>query len=72
MWRQTFERWDFGFRRCLGTLFETPLGHGASNSDYDLKYFLKISFLFSKQGWCYVPDSFGDPQAEQSILVMVR
>ena len=34
--------------------------------DYD------ISFLFSKHSRCYLPDSYGDPQVEQSILVMIR
>ena len=30
IWRQTFERWGFWFRRRLEALFETPLGHVAS------------------------------------------
>ena len=46
--------------------------HFLANSDYDHEYFLKISFLFSKQSRCYLPDSYGDPQAEQSSLVVVR
>ena len=29
IWRQTFERWGFWLRRCLGALLETPLGHRA-------------------------------------------
>ena len=33
---------------------------------------MKISILFSKQSRCYLPDSYGDPQAEQSSLVVVR
>ena len=46
--------------------------HFLANSDYDHEYLLKISFLFSKQSRCYLPDSYGDPQAEQSSLVVVR
>ena len=46
--------------------------HFLANSDYDHEYFLKISFLFSKQSRCYLPDSYGDLQAEQSSLVVVR
>ena len=33
-------------------------------------FFLKVSFLFPKQSRCYLPDRYGDPQAEQSTLVM--
>ena len=47
-------------------------GHLFANSDYDLEYFLKISFLFSKHSRFYLPDSYIDPQVEQSILVMIR
>ena len=46
--------------------------HFLANSDCDHEYLLKISFLFSKQSQCYLPDSYGDPQAEQSSLVVVR
>ena len=46
--------------------------HFLANSDYDHEYLLKISFLFSKQSRCYLPDSYGDHQAEQSSLVVVR
>ena len=46
--------------------------HFLANSDYDHEYFLKNSFLFSKESRCYLPDSYGDPQAEQSSLVVVR
>ena len=40
----------FGFDDVLGLFLKTPLLHRAffANSDYDHKYFLKISFLFSK------------------------
>ena len=40
----------FGFKDVLGLFLKTPLLHGAffANSDYDHKYFSKISFLFSK------------------------
>ena len=47
-------------------------GHLFANSDYDLEYFLKIAFLFSKHSRFYLPDSYIDPQVEQSILVMIR
>ena len=47
-------------------------GHFLANSDYDHEYFLKISVLFSRQSRCYLPDSYGDRQAEQSSLVVVR
>ena len=46
--------------------------HFLANSDYDHEYLLKISFLFSKQSRCYLPDSYADHQAEQSSLVVVR
>ena len=40
----------FGFGDVLGLFLKTPLLHRAffANSDYDHKYFSKISFLFSK------------------------
>ena len=40
----------FEFDDVLGLFLKTPLRHRAvfANSDYDHKYFLKISFLFSK------------------------
>ena len=75
IWRQTFQPWGFWFRRCLGALFEdcAPVtGHFLANSDYGHEYFLKISILFSKQSRYYLPDSYVDPQAEQSSLVVVR
>ena len=50
----------------------TVTWHFLANSNNDHEYFLKISFLFSKQSRCYLPDSYGDPQAEQSSLVVVR
>ena len=46
--------------------------HFLANSNNDHEYFLKISILFSKQSRCYLPDSYGDPQAEQSSLVVVH
>ena len=75
IWHQTFEPWGFWFRRCLGALFENCApspGHFLANSDYDPDLFLKISILFSKQSRCYLPGSYGGPQAEQSSLVVVR
>ena len=72
IWRQTFESCGFWFRRCLSLLLKisSVIGHLFANS-YDLEYF-EITFLFSKQSRCYFPDSYGDPQAERSILAMVR
>ena len=75
IWRQTFEPWGFWFRRCLGALFENcapSLGLFLRTPTTTTSIFLKISFLFSKQSRCYLPDSYGDPQAEQSSLVVVR
>ena len=66
----------FGFDDTLELLFKTPLRHRAffANSEYDHEHFLKISFIFSKQSRCHLPDSCGDLQAEQSTFkfVMVR
>ena len=64
----------FGFDDVLELFWKLRLvtGHFLANSDYDHEYFLKISILFSKQSRCYLPDSYGDPQAEQSSLVVVR
>ena len=64
----------FGFDDVLKFFLKLPwvTGHLFANSDYDLEYFLKITSIFSKQSWCDLPDSYGDPQAEQSILLMVR
>ena len=72
--RQTFEPWDFLFRRCLGDLFENCAPSLGIFWEFRLRheYFLKISSHFSKQSRCYLPDSYVDPQAEQSSLVMVR
>ena len=65
----------FGFDDVLELFLETPLGHRASflrTPTTTSNIFLKISFLFSKHSRCYLPDSYGDPQVEQSILVMIR
>ena len=69
IWRQTFEPWDFWFRRCLGALFENcaPSLGIFLRTPTTTEYFLKISILFSKQSRCYLPDSYGDPQAEQTL-----
>ena len=75
IWRQTFEPWGFWFRRCLGALFENcarSLGIFLRTPTMTTSNFLKISILFSKQSRCYLPDSNGDPQAEQSSLMVVR
>ena len=74
IWRQTFKLWGFWFRRCLGGLF----GNSAPSPGIFLRTpttttsnFWKFSFFFPKSR-CYFPDSYGDPHAEQSTLVMVR
>ena len=74
IWRQTFEPCGFWFRRCLGALFENcaPSLGIFLRIPTTATSILKIVFLFSKQSWCYLPDSCGDPQAEQSSLVVVR
>ena len=78
IWRQTSELWSFWFRRCLGlevgSFLKTPLCLRAffANPEYDHEIFLKISFIFSKQSRCHLPDSCGDLQAEQSTFVMVH
>ena len=75
IWRQTFEPRGFWFRRCLGALFENcgpSLGIFLRTPTTTTSIFLKISFPFSKQSQCYLPDSYGDPQAEQRSLVVVR
>ena len=72
IWRQTFERCGFWFRRCLGALFEIPLGHRTSFCELTTSSCIwKLPFFFSKQSRCYLPESYGDTHAEQSILVTV-
>ena len=63
-----------GFDDALERFLKTPLRPRAffANFEYDHEYFLKISFIFSKQSRCHLPDSYGDLQAEQSSSVMVR
>ena len=75
IWRQTFKLWDFWFRRCLGGLFENSApssGIFLRSSTTTTSNFLKFPFFFPKQSQCYLPDSYGVPQAEQSTLVIVR
>ena len=50
IWRQMFKLWGFRFEDVLGLFLKTPLHHRAffANSYYYHKYFLEISFLFSK------------------------
>ena len=75
IWRQMFKLWGFWFGRCFWALFENsaPSPGIFANSDYDHKYFLKIFLsFFPKQSRFYLPDSYGDPNSEQSTLVMVR
>ena len=64
----------FGFDDVLDLFLKlrSVTGHLFANSDNDLEFFLKITFHFSKQSRCYLPESYGDPQAEQSTLVTVR
>ena len=74
-WRQTFEPWDFLFRWCLGALFEncaSSLGIFLRTPTTTTSIFWKFPFIFSKQSRCYLPDSYDDPQAEQSSLVIIR
>ena len=72
IWRQTFELWGFWFRRCLGALFENSASSPGIFCELWIRpwVFLKFSFLFSKQSWCHLPDSYGDLQAEQSTFRM--
>ena len=46
--------------------------HFFANSDDDHEKFFENIFIFSKQSRCFLPDSYGDPQAEQSTLVIVE
>ena len=67
---------DFGFDDVLELFLKTALRHRSGQflqpSTMTTSIFLKISILFSKQSRCSLPDSYGDPQAEQSTSVMVR
>ena len=45
--------------------------HFFGNSDYDHEFFENFLSVFPKQSRCYLTGSHGDPQAEQSTLVMV-
>ena len=59
----------FGFDDALELFLKTLLRHRAffANFEYDHEYFLKISFTFSKQSPCHLPNSCGNLQPEQSI-----
>ena len=73
--RQTFERWSFWFRQCLGGLFETLLGHRPSflwTPTTTSSIFFKNYLCVFKAEPVLLAESYDDPQAEQSILVMVR
>ena len=63
----------FCFNGVLELLLKIPFLHKAffANSDDDHEKFFENLF-FSKQSRCFLPDSYGDPQAEQSILVNVE
>ena len=69
IWRQTFKLWGFWFRRCLGGLFENSApspGIFLRTPTTTTSNFWKFSFFFFPKSRCYFPDSYGDPQAEQS------
>ena len=76
IWRQTFNLWGFWFRRCLGGLFENSAPSPGIFCELRLRglrpqvFFWKFPFFFPKQSRCYLPDRYGDPQAEQSTFVM--
>ena len=75
IWRQTFKLQGFWFRRCLGGLFENSALSAGTNlrtPTMTTRIFWKFPFFFPKQSLQKnLPDSYGDPQAEQSTLVMV-
>ena len=50
IWRQTFERWAFGFDNVLKLFLKlhSVTGHLFANSDYDLGCFFEDYFSFSK------------------------
>ena len=64
------------FRWCLGRLFENSApspGLFLRTPTTTTIIFWEFPFIFPKQSRCYLQaDSYGDPQAEQSTLVMVR
>ena len=64
----------FGFDDALELFLKTPLCLRAILRTLNMttRFFLKISFIFSKQSRCHLPDSCGDLQAEQSTFVMER
>ena len=66
----------FWFRWCLGGLFENSApspGMFLRTPTTTTIIFWEFPFVFPKQSRCYLQaDSYGDPQAEQSTLVMVR
>ena len=74
IWRQMFVRWAFWFRRCLGALLETPLGRRASFLELRLRrrVFFENYLSFFKAEPVLLAWQLCDPQAAQSILVMVR
>ena len=68
--------WAFGFDDVSGVFLKTPLRHRAFFCKLRVttttSIFRKFPFFFPKQSRCYLPDSYGDLQAEQSTLVMAR
>ena len=63
----------FRFNGVLELLLKIPFLHKAflRTPTTTMRNFLKI-FFFQKQSRCFLPDSYGDPQAEQSTLVIVE
>ena len=75
IWRQTFKLCGFCFGRSLGGLLENSApspGIFLRTPTTTTSNFWKFSFFLPKKCRCCLPDSYGDPQAEQSTLVMVR
>ena len=65
----------FGFDDVLELFLRTPLCHRSFSLRTPIMttdIFSKCPIFFSKQSQCYLPDSYGDPQAEQSTLVFLR
>ena len=71
-----FKLWGFGFDDVLEVFLKTQLRHRACFCELRLRprvFFEEFPFFFPKQSRCYLQaDSYGDPQAEQSTLVMVH
>ena len=66
--------WAFGLDDVFELFLKTALRHWAFSCELRLgpRVFFFNFHSFFKQSRCYLPDSYGDPQAEQRSLVMVR